>query len=349
MKKRFQIGDRWIGEGEPTYFIAEIGANFDGSLSKAKEYVVAAKESGADAVKFQTFTAQGLVSDHSFQRMKVGYQSTWSESTFDVYKKAEFPRDWHLEIATYARSQGIEFFTSVWDHEAVALLESVGASAYKIGSGDVTYPALIRAVAKTGKPLILSSGASSLSEVATAVDIVRECGNDKLVVLQCVVNYPSKAASANIRVIETYARAFGTIVGYSDHSPGDVVAMGTVALGGKMIEKHFTLDRTLKGPDHPHSMEHHEFAQMVQRVRVLETALGTCEKHPVAEEAETRVIMRRSLHTTRAIKAGEVLTADMIVALRPAIGIAPQHEDTLVGKRPKRDLAANEAMNWDDF
>src|SRR5262249_38615413 len=161
-----------------------------------------------------------------------------------------------------------------------------------------------------GKPVILSTGASNLAEVAAAVDVLRSTGNDQLVLLQCVVNYPSKATSANIRVIETYAKAFGTIVGYSDHSPGDVVALGSVALGGKMIEKHFTLDRNLVGPDHPHSMEVHEFAQMVRRTRELEAALGSTEKCPVEEEADTRIIMRRSLHARRAIAAGEEITAD---------------------------------------
>jgi sialic acid synthase SpsE len=163
-----------------------------------------------------------------------------------------------------------------------------------------------------------------------------------------VVNYPSKAESANIRVIEAYEKAFGTIVGYSDHSPGDVVALATVALGGKMIEKHFTLDRTIKGPDHPHSMDHHEFAQMVQRTRVLEAALGTTAKFPVEEENETRVIMRRSLHAKRAIAAGEEITADMVVAVRPAVGITPSDLEHIVGRKAKRALAEYEAITWAD-
>lgn len=349
MQTRFQIGNRWIGDGEPTYFIAEIGANFDRSLSKAKELIVASKESGADAVKFQTFTAKGLVSDRSFQKLQVGYQANWSESVFEVYKQAEFPRDWHAELAEYARAQGIEFFTSVWDHEAVELLEKLGAPAYKIGSGDITYPALIKAVAETGKPIIVSSGASDMAEIAAAMELIRSTGNDRVVLLQCVVNYPSRPESANIRVIETYAKAFGCLVGYSDHSPGDVVTMGTVALGGKMIEKHFTLDRNSKGPDHPHSMNHGEFADMVKRVRVLEAALGSTQKHPVAEEKETRVIMRRSLHTTRKIAAGEEITADMLTAVRPATGIAPAFTEMVIGKRARRDIAADEALSWTDF
>jgi pseudaminic acid synthase len=349
MKQKLQIGQRWVGEGAPTYFIAEVGANFDGSLSKAKEYVVAAKESGADAVKFQTFTAEKLVSSHSFKKMQVGYQANWAESTYQVYKKAEFPRDWHHEIAEYSKSQGIEFFTSVWDLDAVDLLEKLNVSAYKIGSGDITWFGLLRKVAATGKPVILSTGASEMAEVAQAVDVLRNAGCDQLVVLQCIVNYPSQHASANIRVMETYRNAFGTIVGYSDHAPGDVVALGSVALGGKMIEKHFTLDRKLQGPDHPHSMENHEFAQMVQRVRQLESALGIGEKHPVAEEKETRLIMRRALHATRPIKAGETITADMLVPLRPANGISPALEELVIGKRATRDIAENEALSWSDI
>ena len=236
----------------------------------------------------------------------------------------------------------------MWDLEAVKLLEELGAPAYKIGSGDVTYSKLIRAVAETGKPLILSTGASDMSEVAAAVDVIRKTGNDQLVLLQCVVNYPSLAESANIRVIQTYAKAFDTIVGYSDHSPGDVVALGSIALGGKMIEKHFTLDRTLPGPDHPHSMEHHEFALMVQRARALEAALGATEKVPVAEEKDTRIIMRRSLHARRAIAKDEVITADMLVPLRPATGIAPDHVDLVIGRRARRALEETEAIQWSD-
>lgn len=349
MKQRLQIGQRWVGEGAPTYFIAEIGANFDGSLATAKEYVIAAKESGADAVKFQTFTAEKLVSPHSFKKMQVGYQANWAESTYQVYKKAEFPREWHQEIHEYARSQGIEFFTSVWDLDAVDLLEKLDVKAYKIGSGDITWFGLLRKVAKTRKPVILSTGASDLAEVAQAVDVLQRAGCDQLVILQCIVNYPSTHASANIRVMETYRNAFGSIVGYSDHAPGDVVALGSVALGGKMIEKHFTLDRKRQGPDHPHSMEHHEFAQMVHKVRQLEAALGGTAKHPVEEEKETRLIMRRSLHATRAIKAGETITADMLVPLRPATGISPALEELVIGKRATRDIAENEALHWSDI
>ena len=349
MRQKLHIGQRAVGEGAPTYFIAEIGANFDGSLSKAKEYVVAAKESGADAVKFQTFTAEKLVSAHSFKKMQVGYQANWAESTYQVYKKAEFPRDWHEEIAQYSKSHGIEFFTSVWDLDAVDLLEKLGVAAYKIGSGDITWFGLLRKVARTGKPVILSTGASDLAEVAQAVDVLHKAGCDQLVLLQCIVNYPSAHASANIRVLETYRRAFDTIVGYSDHAPGDVVALGSVALGAKMIEKHFTLDRKLQGPDHPHSMEHHEFAQMVHKVRQLEAALGGTEKFPVDEEKETRVIMRRALHATRPIKAGETITAEMLVPLRPASGISPALEELVIGRRATRDIAENEVLNWSDI
>lgn len=349
MEHRFQIGTRWVGDDEPTYFIAEMGSNFDGSLERARGLVDAAHESGADAVKFQTFTAEGLVSSHSFARLKIGYQAAWDEPTHVVYKRAEFPRDWHEKIFEHARRRGVAFFTSVWDHDAVDLLERLHIPAYKIGSGDITWFDFIRRVAQTGKPVLISTGASSLRDVARAIDVIRDTGNQRVVLMQCVTNYPSTHRNANLLVLETYRQAFDVVVGYSDHAPGDVVALGAVALGARVIEKHFTLDKTLPGPDHPHSMEPHEFAAMVQRVRALEAALGSAVKQVTDEERDSTVIMRRSLHAARAIATGEELTAEKMVALRPAVGIAPEHEPLVIGRRAVRPLEPEEAIRWEDL
>ncbi|MBM3946472.1 MAG: flagellar biosynthesis protein FlgA [SAR202 cluster bacterium] len=348
MLQRIRIGNRWIGPDDPPYFIAEVGANFDSSLDEAKRIVEVAKKVGADAVKFQSFTADTLVSDHSFATLKIGYQAGWTESVRDVYQSAEFPLAWHREVAEHSRKVGIQFFTSVWNRAALAQMEALGAPVHKIGSGDLTWTDFIAEVAKTGKPVFLSTGASELAEVAEAVAAVRSTGNDQLILLQCIVNYPSRHESANIRVLETYRKAFGTLVGYSDHSPGDVVPLGAIALGACVIEKHFTLDRRRVGPDHGHSLEPQEFHAMVERGRVLQRALGSSEKRVMEEEKDSKVIMRRSLHTQRAVAAGEPFTEGNVIALRPATGIAPALRPLVLGRKAVRSMAAGQAIRWED-
>lgn len=348
MLQRIRIGDRWVGPDDAPYFIAEVGSNFDGSLAEAKRLVDAAKEARADAVKFQSFTAETLVSGPSFNDLKIGYQAAWKQSVFDVYKSAEFPLAWHQDVADYCRKVGIHFFTSVWNHEALELMERIGVPAYKIGSGDVTWTDFITEIASKGKPVLLSTGASELDEVAQAVAAVRKTGNEQLVLLQCTVNYPARPENANIRVIETYQRAFGALVGYSDHAPGDVVPLGAVSLGARVIEKHFTLDRRRVGPDHGHSLEPHEFRAMVERCNILQKGLGSTEKHVTEEERESNVIMRRSLHAARPVAAGEAFSQQNVIPLRPAVGIHPAMAVNVYGRRATRALAAGEAIRWDD-
>jgi N-acetylneuraminate synthase len=289
------------------------------------------------------------VSPHSFASLRTGYQSRWTKPVFDVYHEAEFPRDWHSDVAARCAAKGVHFFTSAWDEDAIALLEELGVPAHKIGSGDVTNLPFIRRIAETGKPVLLSTGASTLAEVANAVDVVRSTGNEQVALLQCVVNYPSRPESANLRVLDTFAGAFGVVVGFSDHTLGDVVSLGAIARGARIIEKHFTLDRSAPGPDHPHSMEPGEFRVMVDRARELESALGTGHKVVQEEEEPSRLIMRRSLHTVRALAAGEVIGDEDLVALRPALGIPPGDHDIVVGRRAARDLEPYEAIRWADL
>lgn len=353
-KKRFpniiKIGSRLVGQGQPTCFIADIGSNFDGNLEKAKKLALAAKEAGADVFKIQSFLSSKIVSGPSFAKMNLkGIHGTWDKPIDEIFKDVEFPREWHKELFDYCKEIGIIFSSSPYDFEAVDLLDELGVDFFKIGSGDITWPEMLKYIAKKGKPMILATGASALAEVDEAVSVIENTGNNDLVLLQCITNYPSKIESANINVLKTYETAFDIITGYSDHSPGDVIPLGAVALGAKVIEKHFTLNKKDKGPDHPHSMEPQEFKQMVERVRLLEKALGSARKEVVEEESETVIVQRRSLHLKRDIKKHEVIQREDIIELRPAVGILPKYKDIVAGRQAKIDIKAKEAIYWKDI
>lgn len=343
-----KIGSRMVGQKHPAYFIADIGANFDGSLEKAKRLALAAKEAGADVVKFQSFLADRIVSNPSFSTLKLkGVHGSWKKPIAEVFKAAEFPRAWHEELMKYCQEIGVVFSSSPYDFEAVDLLNSLGVDFFKIGSGEITWHDMLRYIAKKGKPLILSTGDSTFDEVKEAVSVIEKTGNRNLILLQCITNYPSKIESANLKVLHAYRDTFDIITGYSDHTPGDVVILGAVALGGKVFEKHFTLSKKDAGPDHPHSMEPQEFKQMVDRARLLEKALGSGKKEVVEEEAETVIVQRRSLHLSRDMKKGEAIQAADIIELRPAIGIVPKFKRKVIGRRLKKPLKKHEALKWE--
>ena len=349
MQKKIKIGNRWIGEEEPVYFIADIGANFDGSLEEAKKLVDAAKESGADAAKFQSFLANKIVSPESFKDLQIAFQSRWQKPVYQIYQEAEFPRNWHREIADYAREKGIDFFSSPYDFEAVDMLDEISVPAFKIGSGDITWLEMLEYIAKKGKPVILSTGASNLNEIVEAVETIKKTGNQELILLQCITNYPSEVENANIKVLDTFKKEFDCLVGYSDHSPGDMVVLGAVARGAKVIEKHFTLDKKRIGPDHFHSMDPQGFKEMVRKTRDLEKSLGSTVKEVIPEEKETVIIQRRSLHAAQDLKMGEELTKDKIIELRPAIGILPKDKINIIGKKIKKDIKTYQAIKWEDI
>jgi len=346
--KTLAFGDRRVGEGLPTYVIAEIGANFDRSLQKAKDLAYAAKEAGADCAKFQSFITERIVSPEGFSRMALkGVHGSWGRSVDAVFRDAEFPREWHGEVADYCRSIGIQFSTSPYDFEAVDLCEQLDVPFIKMGSGEITWLEMLRYAAGKNRPIVLGTGDATLAEIDEAVRVIESTGNNKLVLLQCITNYPSQIASANIRVLAAYRQAFDTLVGYSDHSPGLTVALGAVSLGAVVIEKHFTLSKQDDGPDHPHSMEPTEFATMVRCIRELESALGGSRKGVVEEEAETVFVQRRGLYTSRRITAGSRLQREDIVALRPALGLAPKYHDALIGRTTGVDLEKGTPVLWE--
>ena len=348
--KNIKIGNRMIGSDYPTYFIAEIGGNFDGSIDKAKKLIDAAKEAGADCAKFQTFTAETIVSEGGFSKMELhGVHGSWGRTVSEVFKDVEFPMEWHQEIANYCNSVGIDFSTSPYFKEAVDLCADMNLPFIKIGSGEITWLEMIDYIAKKGIPVMLATGDATMSEIDEAVRTIENAGNKNLVLMQCITNYPSKIESANVNVLKTYQSAFNCLTGYSDHSPGHVVALASVVLGGRVIEKHFTLNKNDKGPDHPHSMEPDEFKFMVDSIREVERAMGSTRKEVVDEESETVFVQRRCLYAKRDLKKGQIITPEDIDVLRPALGIPPKFKDTIIGKTVIKDIPARDPIFWEDF
>lgn len=348
--KNIKIGDRLIGPDYPTYFIAEIGGNFNGSMDKAKRLIDAAKAAGADCAKFQTFTAETIVSEGGFSKMTLhGVHGSWGRTVSEVFKDVEFPMAWHQEIVDYCKKVGLDFSTSPYFKEAVDLCADMKVPFIKIGSGEITWLEMLDYTARKGIPVMLSTGDATMSEIDDAVRTIEKTGNKDLVLLQCITNYPSKIDSANVNVLKTYQNAYDCLTGYSDHSPGHVVAIASVVLGGRVIEKHFTLDKTDKGPDHPHSMEPDEFKFMVDSIREVERAMGSTRKEVQKEESETVFVQRRCLYAKNNLKAGQVITEGDIDVLRPALGIPPKFKNTIIGKTVNKDIPARDPIFWEDL
>lgn len=338
MTRTVKICDRTIGPGHPCYIIAEAGVNHNGDLALAKELVGVAAKAGADAVKFQTFKADALV---AVDAPKADYQKETTgpgESQLEMLKSLELSREAHSELVKQCSESGIIFMSTPFDYESADFLCELGVAAIKIPSGEVTNLPLLEHVARKGKPIILSTGMSDFEEVEAAVGIVRSAGCDELVLLHCVSNYPADPADANLRAMETMAKAFGVPVGYSDHTVGIEVALGAVALGACVIEKHFTLDKTMAGPDHRASLEPGELKALVKGIRKVEASLGDGRKVPTESEADTAAAARRSLVAACEIVSGTKLTEEMVEIKRPGTGLPPSMLTEVVGKVVSHDL-----------
>ena len=348
--KEIKIGDRLVGSNHPSYIIAEIGANFDGSIEKAKQLCYEAKKAGADCAKFQSFKSEKIVSEKGFSKMNLkGVHGTWEKSVSEVFKEVEFPREWHLEIKQYCDKIGIDFSTSPYDFEAVDMCEKLKLPFIKIGSGEITWLDMIEYIAKKNIPIVLATGDATLSEIDEAIDVIQKSRNKDLILLQCITNYPSMIESANVNVLKTYQTAFNVLTGYSDHSPGDIVVLGSIALGGCLVEKHFTLNKQDKGPDHPHSLDPKEFSEMVKNIRLMELALGSSKKEVVKEEEETVIVQRRGLYANEDIKKGDIINEKSIDVLRPALGILPKYKKIVIGKQAKCDILKGDPIFWDNL
>ena len=336
----FHIGERRIGSSQPCFILAEAGVNHNGHVSLAMKMVDAAADAGADAVKFQTFKADRLASPEA---PKADYQvkaTGGGESQLEMLRGLELSEKAHWKILAHARERGILMLSTPFDAESADFLDRLGVAAFKIGSGEITNLPLLAHVAAKGKPLILSTGMSYLAEVEEAVRTVRDAGARGLVLLHCVSNYPADPRDVNLRAMRTMADAFGAPVGYSDHTVGNEVALAAVALGACVIEKHFTLDRSMPGPDHKASLEPAELASLVRSIRVVEQALGHGRKEPTAAEADTARVARKSIIMARDAQAGTVLTEDMLAIKRPGTGLPPAMLKDVVGRTLRQDVKA---------
>ena len=350
-----KIGNHPIGKDHPTYFIADIAANHDGSLERAKLLIRLAKEAGADAAKFQNFQAPKIVSDYGFTHMnaQVSHQAKWKKSVTEVYASASVPFDWTPILKETCDEVGIDYFSSPYDFEAIDMLDAY-VPAYKIGSGDITWIEACERIASKGKPVLLATGASTIGDVQRAVTAILAI-NSQLVLMQCNTNYT--AADGNfdnihLNVLRTFQSMYPELpLGLSDHTHGHATVLGAVTLGARVIEKHFTDDNDRVGPDHPFAMNPRTWAEMVRATRQLERALGSGDKFVADNERETVVIQRRCLRAARDLQPGEIISREMIDVLRPATqgAIQPYELDDLLGLKALERISAGQELRWSQF
>ena len=350
-----KIADKTIGLNHPTYFIADIAANHDGSLERARALIHLAKEAGADAAKFQNFRAPKIVSAYGFDAMgeQRSHQSTWKKSVTEVYQDASIPFEWTPVLKETCDQVGIHYFSSPYDFDAIDMLDPY-VPAYKIGSGEITWLETLERMAAKGKPVILATGASNIGEVQQAVNAILAI-NPELVLMQCNTTYTASLenfAHIHLRVLETYHSMYpDLILGLSDHTPGHATVLGAVALGARVIEKHFTDDIKRNGPDHKFSMTPSGWVEMVENTRQLERALGSADKFVAGNEKDTIIVQRRCLRAARDIQAGEAMTRDMIDVLRPATPGAIQPYDiySVIGTHAMKDIPKGKELRWTQF
>jgi sialic acid synthase SpsE len=352
---KINMGSRTLGDDSPTYFIADISANHDGDLERARLLIRLAKEAGADAAKFQNFRAPQIVSDYGFKKMgsQLSHQASWKKPVFEVYKEASIPFEWTPVLKEECDKAGIDYFSAPYDFAAIDMLDAY-TPAYKVGSGDINWLEALERMACKGKPVFLATGASTIGEVQRAVHTVMAV-NPQLVLMQCNTNYTGSHENfdhIHLRVLDTYRVMFPEVVlGLSDHTPGHATVLGAVALSARVIEKHFTDDNTRVGPDHPFSMTPASWKEMVDRTRELERALGSPDKFVAGNEELTVVVQRRCLRAARDIRVGEVLNREMIDVLRPAApgAICPDEIPGVIGTQALFDIPAGKELRWTDL
>ncbi|HKV41455.1 MAG TPA: pseudaminic acid synthase [Blastocatellia bacterium] len=343
----FSIGGRKVGPLHPPYIIAEMSANHNQDFDEAVAILEAAKAAGADAVKLQTYTADTLTLSSDLEWFRVGAGSLWEGRTLhSLYQEAYTPWDWQPRLKTIANSLGLDLFSSPFDETAVDFLEGMDVPAYKVASFEIVDLALITRIASTGKPVIISTGMATVSEIEQAVGVCRGVGSGQIALLKCVSAYPAPPDEMNLRTIPDMARRFSVPVGLSDHTLGIAVPVAGVALGACIIEKHFTLSRSRPGPDSAFSLEPDEFKAMVDSVRTVEKALG-CVSYKVTPSEESSTVFRRSLFVVKDIKAGEVLSTENVRSIRPGYGLAPRHLVEILGRTATRNLHAGTPLSWD--
>ena len=347
MKKMIKIENRYISEDYPTFIIAEAGVNHNGSLELAKRLVDVAKKAGVDAIKFQTFKTEKVVSKFA---PKAEYQiknTGNNESQYEMIKKLELTEEEFIELYKYTKEKGLIFLSTPFDFESADFLEDL-VPAYKISSTDLTNLPFLEYIAKKGKPIILSTGMATLGEIEEAVNTIKKY-NEDIILLHCITNYPADFEELNLRAIKTLKEAFKLPVGYSDHSLGIYAPIAAVTLGAVVIEKHFTINKNLPGPDHKASLNPEELKEMVKAIRLIEKALGDGIKRPTFSEEKIKKVVRKSLVANVDIPKGSIIKREMVTIKRPGIGIEPKYLDKIIGKKAKRDIKKDEVIRWEDI
>lgn len=344
-----KIGKRNIGDEHPVYIIAEISANHNGSYVKAVEIIKAAADAGADAVKLQTYTADTITIDCDNDYFRIGQGTVWEgKKLYELYQEAYTPWEWQPKLKLEAEKLGIDCFSSPFDKSAVDFLEKMDVPAYKIASFELVDIPLIKYTASKMKPMIISTGMAEEEEIREAVDSVYSTGNRNLALLKCTSSYPADPEGMNLRTIPDMKERFGIVPGISDHSLSHDVAVASVALGAKIIEKHITVSRKEGGPDAGFSLEPAEFAKMVESVRLTEKALGNVS-YQITEQEQASRIFRRSLFAVKDIKAGEVFTTENVRSIRPGNGLAPKYYEKIIGQKAKYDIKKGNPLNKDSI
>lgn len=343
----FKIGDKTVGESTPAFIIAELSGNHNGKIENAINAIVAAKKTGADAIKFQTYTADTITIDSDQEYFKIKHGTIWDGTTLHaLYKQAYTPWEWHEKLFNVAMNEGLICFSSPFDNSAVDLLISLNAPAYKIASPEILDINLIEKVAKTNKPVIISTGIATKEDISLAIDTCRNVGNEQIALLKCTVEYPAPMSAANLLTISDMQKRYNVVSGLSDHTIGFIAPVVAVALGAKIIEKHFIVDRAIGGPDSSFSMNAEEFTEMVKRIRECEQCIGEISYKSEESVLNGRGVTGRSLFFIEDIRAGEEVTDKNIRSIRPGFGLHPKHLKSLIGKKLTADVKKGTPVEW---
>ena len=341
MMATIRMGDRVVGNGQPVFIVAEAGINHNGNIEKAKELIDAAAECGADAVKFQTHIAEKEMLKTQITADYIG------ESIYDLIKRMELSREYHLELMDYARKRGIIFFSTPFSKEAADLLDALGVPVFKIGSGEMTNLPLVAHIAGKRKPIIISTGMSTMEEIDETVRLLKS-KNAEFVLMHCTSTYPTKYEDVALGVMQKLKERFGVPVGLSDHSVGIYTALAAVALGACVVEKHFTISRDWPGPDQKASIEPSELRELVKGVRAIEKAMGST-KRVIADEVPVQAFARESVVAVADIRKGEIIGSGMVWVKRPGTGIPAKELDKIIGRKAARDIQNDTLLAWDDI
>jgi N-acetylneuraminate synthase len=347
MPQDITINKKRIGRDAPVYIIAELSANHNQNFDQAVALIDAAKEAGADAVKIQTYTPDTMTLNSKNRFFRIGKGTIWEgKNLYDLYGEACTPWEWHADLKRHARKRRLDFFSTPFDHTAVDLLENLHMPVYKIASFEIVDIPLIRSIARTGKPIILSTGMASVAEIDEAVQAIRAEGNNNLALLKCTSAYPALPEEMNLRTIPHMAELFDAPVGLSDHTLGISVPVAAVTLGACIVEKHFTLSRGTPGPDSAFSLEPAEFRAMTDAIRDTEKAIGRVS-YDVSDREKASRVFRRSLFVVREMKRGEIFTAENVRSIRPGYGIPPKYLPDILGRRAEKAITRGTPLRWD--